>query len=1631
MSSTVYGSITITDVTDGENGPSLYTWYVYTNNKENKSEYSLDSEGKEYMGVAANQATPLVSLDQITDIGIFSWSQISIKVINQIEQYYKTSSNNTPSSSNSDWLDEEAWTTTMPNPWKGSDDTKYYIWKRQKTFWSNNTVTYVGLQLLNDYEVVTALAKNDGKSIGEWCDKEGITIIHGATIMTGTVAAAQIAADAITAEKIKTGAITAEKLSTDAITSRNYYKKDAEGKYTAELSGYGAKLNLADGTWASKNFEIDKEGKITATSGSFSGHIEATSGSFSGHVEAEEGQIANFNIVGNRLTSGNGDGFVNLQSAKYPQDYVLAEYIESSGTQYIDTGVYSANNITIEVDTQLFTATSVYGSSTGYRYTAGTSSSYFYYFYSHDGNNQGYKIAPSSDRTVIKQEDNICYRDGTSQTSFVQKAPYKDSYSIFLFASNNKGSKADAGRARIYGCKIWEDDKLIRNFIPVYRNNEFCMYETCYGQYYTNKGTGVFNGTLSKDAKNTFIEQDGSSYQVLDYIESFGAQFIDTGVSGNNDNLKIEAKFTMLDFSSYAGVFGNYAGEQSKCWRLLLTNVDNNSYYATTNIRAQGSDGVTIPKGVVNSITLSKDKIIINNVATALANRGDATANDSTIVLFAQASSSGYARAKMRLYEFRIYDNGSLVRNYVPVLKDKTTYGLYDLKNKVFYGNNGTGAFTGAELTDEFSAIYLGAPTPEEAPFSVTNTGKLKAESGMIAGWTIDSNKLTSGIIGEDGSFGVFPKGILSGLNTSADELLASGDAWVMTAGSKFGVTRNGALYATNANISGTITAESGKIGGWSIENGGASSKNNILVNRSNGKTDGTSTGMASLDGTDFVAFWAGCPESLTPWEYNKTGRDYAEVTPFFVTSQGYLHAASGDIAGWSIEENHFGTLGTSLGSSGGIHLYPNGTQLSNDTLFGSSGSKQWTLGIGENFGVTTDGVLYAKAGKIGNTLIGDIAPLSQVTGVNLLKKDKVYGMQSNNGNEYVINKTTSTGGLKIDESIFKSKEIYTLSFYLQKNSGTLDRIGGHAAAFSTLKITIDGTEITGTTWQNTIVNNTNGININDTNKHYITVTLQSTGKGTSDDNLYIQANRLQDININYTLSEVKVEKGEKATPWCLAPDDAAASFSVTKDGEGNGFGWSLDKNGFYLSKYTSNQAEDVFFVNKNGEAQVGGWYINEDGLIAKERIQIDESSSQSQETTFAFLSAKVGGKEGVVNNVSDKWLLSIGGNFGVNTNGHLNTSKLTSGGWILDEQGLMNSNTQIHNGSITLIHNISENPDTPSLAGMTIRGYGDIGSSLQGGSMQFISTNFYIGDNEQKQGLLFQAGTTKTVQVDVKVALDGTRLFVGVKRSQGDTSSKSTLPSSISFKVSLKKQPWIGNPAYKDVYVTISAGTTLTKDTYMGKYHSIGYAFDWSETYWDTVWADGIKDCVEDTSEFTFSRIQNFTEDTGNIYSYGNLLPNHSLGTGQRGAGQILGSAMQRWRLLYVGTEGVDSTSDERLKNIDDIQVFNKYSGFFDKLTPISYTIKGNDSGSKMLGFGAQSVKQALLDSGLTEYDFDGYRYNGEDGYDSLCYDQFIPLNTWQIQKLKPRVSSLEQTILEYETRISNLENQLKNLTS
>jgi hypothetical protein len=122
---------------------------------------------------------------------------------------------------------------------------------------------------------------------------------------------------------------------------------------------------------------------------------------------------------------------------------------------------------------------------------------------------------------------------------------------------------------------------------------------------------------------------------------------------------------------------------------------------------------------------------------------------------------------------------------------------------------------------------------------------------------------------------------------------------------------------------------------------------------------------------TDHVSFWAGCPDGMTPWEYGNTGKDYTADTPFYVTSKGLLHcsniqATGGSIGGWEITPNYLAKYAEGddfannrIFRDGDALICPSGINA-NLTIAGNI-SNDWILGVGENFGITATGAVYAN----------------------------------------------------------------------------------------------------------------------------------------------------------------------------------------------------------------------------------------------------------------------------------------------------------------------------------------------------------------------------------------------------------------------------------------------------------------------------------------------------------------------------------------------------------------------------------------------------------------------------------------------------------------------------------------------
>lgn len=109
-------------------------------------------------------------------------------------------------------------------------------------------------------------------------------------------------------------------------------------------------------------------------------------------------------------------------------------------------------------------------------------------------------------------------------------------------------------------------------------------------------------------------------------------------------------------------------------------------------------------------------------------------------------------------------------------------------------------------------------------------------------------------------------------------------------------------------------------------------------------------------------------------------------------------------------------------------------------------------------------------------------------------------------------------------------------------------------------------------------------------------------------------------------------------------------------------------------------------------------------------------------------------------------------------------------------------------------------------------------------------------------------------------------------------------------------------------------------------------------------------------------------------------------------------------------------SSSDIRVKQ--NIQNLNeRFDIFFEYLHPVSYSYKQDNSHGIHTGFIAQEVQQAMQMANLTDKDLAIVETAGTNGeldipILSLHYFDFIALNTSQIQKLKARISVLEERI-------------------
>ncbi len=203
----------------------------------------------------------------------------------------------------------------------------------------------------------------------------------------------------------------------------------------------------------------------------------------------------------------------------------------------------------------------------------------------------------------------------------------------------------------------------------------------------------------------TFTGWKISNYIPVEYLESTGTQAIDTGVVFSHPNSKVIIKFQPTSYENSCLSGAETEASAGRPWTFIATlkntetciwhaqNTTQNSFCTAVNtsntyvLEMSQTDGVFTK--TINGVSYSK-----NNIPYYTLN---------SFALFADNYGNGNytQKAKARIYYTKIYENNTLVRDFIPVLDTNGVPCLFDRVEAKFYYNAGTGQFIAGPVITE------------------------------------------------------------------------------------------------------------------------------------------------------------------------------------------------------------------------------------------------------------------------------------------------------------------------------------------------------------------------------------------------------------------------------------------------------------------------------------------------------------------------------------------------------------------------------------------------------------------------------------------------------------------------------------------------------------------------------------------------------------------------------------------------------------------------------------------------------------------------------------------------------------------------------------------------------------------
>ena len=467
---------------------------------------------------------------------------------------------------------------------------------------------------------------------------------------------------------------------------------------------------------------------------------------------------------------------------KLPAEYQEVEYIESTGTQYIDTGYYPNNNTVLKVKYNCLSNPSF---SFGCRWSGSPEYDTFGVWDGDSTVKTTYSGRSSSNKTIqMNCQLNTIYELEMNTTSInlnnntinLMRDTFVSSLPFYIFEWNDKGNVSSGSSSRIYYLTLSEGNEIKRNFIPCYRKADdvIGLYDTVEGRFYTNQGSGTFvkgnnvgvntqhfvydtpqnlnantfvkegytfngwntevNGTGTayidgQNVNNLTTENNGKfnlyaqwelteydvvfkdklpdEYQQVEYLESSGTQWIDTGYYPNN-NTTLKVRYNCLSSPSFpfgCRWSGNPNNDTFGVW-------DGNSTVKTIYYGRGASNKYTQLNFQLNKVyelELNPTNIILSYNTTNITRDTFTSSVPLYIFEWNNVNSVGgvTSGSNSRIYYLILSESNEIKRSFIPCYrKSDDTRGLYDIVEGKFYTNQGTGTFgKGSNVTSEAYTI--------------------------------------------------------------------------------------------------------------------------------------------------------------------------------------------------------------------------------------------------------------------------------------------------------------------------------------------------------------------------------------------------------------------------------------------------------------------------------------------------------------------------------------------------------------------------------------------------------------------------------------------------------------------------------------------------------------------------------------------------------------------------------------------------------------------------------------------------------------------------------------------------------------------------------------------------------------